>query len=177
MITRYSQPIKLNKDGHMQGIVTKPKPQQKLAVDLILSGKAKSLRDAARQAGYKKDSVHNVHRAITHAVGVRVYLAKLDQKAKEKFGMSLPDKVADTFFKGLNATKLYGKDAVKHVDYATRLQYADRFARFFKWETTGIEDGKSEYNQFNFFQAKPEDQEKFHANLKSFIKRSYGDKI
>jgi hypothetical protein len=166
--------LKFNKNGNLTGIVDKPRPKQKLMVDLKLSGRAETITDAARQAGYRDSSLHNVH-ILTQSVGVRTYLATIDKKSRKRFGMTLPDKVMNTYFEALDATKLYGKNAVEHPDHKVRIEAADRYAGFFKWKETGIEDKKNEYNQFNFFQTKAEDQEKFHANLKSFIKKSYNE--
>ena len=156
-----------------RGLVILPTAKQKLATDLVLSGKAKSVPDAMRKAGYSKAAVHNATAAFVRSQGVGVYLKSLDEKSREKFGMCIQDKVMNVYYEGLEATKLFGKDAVEHPDHKTRIEAADRMANFFGWNKLGIEDESKQYNQFNFFNVKPEAQQKFNENLKDFIKKSY----
>ena len=150
-----------------------PTPRQKLTTDLILSGKAKSVPDAMRQAKYSDSSVHNATKVFVRSKGVEAYLNSLDEKSREKFGMSIQDKVMNVYYEGLEATKLFGKRAVEYPDHPTRISAADRMAKFFGWETSGIEDEGKQFNQFNFFDVKPEKQKEFQDNLKKFIKKSY----
>lgn len=169
-------PKKVARDGSQRGVVKQPTPKQKLAVDLLVSGRAKNLSDAARKAGYSENSALDATRMIVKSSGVQVYLEKLDAISKEKFGLSIADKVMNTYFEALDATKLYGKNAEEHADTPSRIAAADRLSRFLGWEASKLadpnEDGK-EYNQFNFFNVNPEKQKLFHENLKSFIKKSY----
>ena len=148
--------------------------KQKMAVDAIISGKAKSKMGAMRIAGYSKSSTNDAVTRLFNGGGIKKYLAELDRKSREKFGLTIQDKVMETYLNGLDATKLYGKKAKEHPDHLARIAYADRFSKFFGWEKTGIEDKANEYNQFNFFQVKPEDQKKFHTNLKEFINKQSG---
>ena len=150
----------------------KPTDKQRMAIDLILSGKAKTLTDALRQAGYSKNSVKVPKQILFNRKGVQVYLAHLDDKSRKLFKKSIQDKVMDTYFEGLDATSLHGKDAVEHPDYTTRVNTADRFSKFFGWERGLKEDDGSKYNQFNFFNVDPEKQKQFHENLKKFIKKT-----
>lgn len=156
-----------------RGHVILPTAKQKLATDLLLSGKASSVPDAMRQAKYSPSSVNNSGKVFVRSQGVEVYLKSLDEKSREKFGMSIQDKVMNVYYEGLEATKLFGKEAIEHPDHPTRISAADRMASFFGWQKLGIEDESKQYNQFNFFNVKPEKQKLFQENLKSFIKKSY----
>jgi hypothetical protein len=127
--------------------------KNKLAVDLLISGQAKSKKDAIRKAGYSQGSVGDASR-IFKQVGIVKYLQTLDTKAKEKFGLSIQDKVMSTYFEALDATKLYGKEAVEHPDFGIRIASADRFTKFFGWMSIEPTDDSKQFNQFNFFNAK-----------------------
>ena len=157
-----------NKDGSPRA-----SPRQKLATDLILSGKAKSLKDAAKKAGYPPATAGNATVAVFRTPGVKGYLKKLDDISKKRFGSSIQDKVMNVFFEALDATRLYGKDAIEHPDHAIRVQAADRFAKFFGWENYGVGDESKRFNQFNFFNVDPNKQKAFHDNLKRMIKKAY----
>ncbi len=151
---------------------SKPTAKNKLAVDLLISGNAKGKEDALRKAGYTEGSVTNASH-IFKQVGVLNYLKSLDQASREKFGKSIQDKVMGTYFDALDATKLYGKEAIEHPDYRVRIESADRFTKFFGWELVEPTEEGKQFNQFNFFNVNPNKQRQFHENLKSFLKKSY----
>src|SRR4030042_453388 len=113
-------------------------PKQRLAVDLLISGKARNKSDALRKAGYNRGSVSSKSK-LFKSVGVLKYLARLDKKSQKKIGRSIQDNVMGTYFSALKATKLYGKNAIKHPDFRTRIESADCFARLFGWEKEGGE--------------------------------------
>jgi hypothetical protein len=149
-----------------------PTDMQRMAVNLIVSGQAKSVHQAMKKAGYSKHSAMHKKQDFIMRHGVQTYLRRLDDRARMKWGMAVQDKIMDTYAEALDATKLYGKKAIEHPDHSVRIQAADRFSRFFKWTEEGIDDDKKQFNQFNFFNANPEQQKKFHDNLKHFIKES-----
>ena len=146
-------------------------PMQKKAVDLILSGKAKSLHQAMKMAGYSDGTAKTPSKNLVRQKGVQLYLSRANNKAMERWNESIQDKVMDVYTDGLDATRLYGKNAVEHPDHMTRLQFADRFSRFFGWEKT-IDDDAKKFNQFNFFNVSKEDRDKYKERLKEFLKNS-----
>src|SRR3990167_4824318 len=131
-------------------VVKGPTPLQKRGVDNILSGKYKTYAHALRDAGYAPSVAAHAEDKFFKAKGVQLYLKTLSKVAKKRWSVSLPDKVALTYLDGLEATKLYGKNAVEHPDHAVRLSYADRFAEFFGWRR-GEAVGSVKNQQFNFF--------------------------
>jgi len=145
--------------------------KQKKAVDLLLSGQATSRTDAMRKAGYKKGSYNKPRYALDQRKGVQLYLKTPDAKSRKLFKVSLEDKVMNTFFEGMDAEKLYGKDAIRAPDYSVRIAAADRFAKFFGWDR-GIPEDRGQYNQFNFFNVPKEKQQQYHERLKMFLKNT-----
>lgn len=88
----------------------------------------------------------------------------------------LPRLVIKTYIEGLNATKLYGKNAIKHPDFRTRIIFADRLAEFFKWrrqEGTAAAPAGTNYSQFNFFSVPEDKRGKFDQDFKVFLKHFY----
>jgi len=147
-----------------------PTPMQKRGVDNILSGKYKTMAPALRDAGYA-NSVADAPRAnFFNLKGVQLYLKTLSKVAKKRWSLSLPDKVAMTYLDGLEATKLMGKNAIEHPDFAVRLTYADRFAEFFGWKNQQPAPG-SKLQQFNFFSVPEEDRKDFNERFKIFLKQ------
>lgn len=155
-----------------QGERVLPTAKQKLATDMILSGKAVSVPDAMRKAGYSDSSAHNATKVFTRSQGVDIYLKSLDALSRKKFGMSIQDKVMNVYYEGLEATKLFGKEGIEHADHPTRILAADRMAGFFGWNKVGVEDETKQFNQFNFFNVKQDKQKEFQSNLKEFLKKS-----
>ncbi len=157
-----------DKRGHLLHV----RPKQKLAVDLLLSGRATTPTQAVRMARYKETVVRNAETHVMRSKGVALYLKNLDDACRKKYGMSLQDKTMNVYYEALDSTKLFGKEAIDHPDHPTILQAADRMAKFFGWEKGDIDDDSKQYNQFNFFNVKPEQQAKFQDNLKNLIKKS-----
>ena len=150
-----------------------PSPRGKRAIGLILSGEAKSMAAAARKAGYAPSTSRVAAKDVFKTKGVIAYLKRLNAESQKKFGLVLQDKVMKTYFEGLDATKLYGKNAIKHPDFRVRIEAADRFAKFFRWVEGGFENPAGKFNQFNFFNVDPAKQKQFHENLRQMVRRSY----
>ena len=102
----------------------KPTPLQKMAVDNILSGKFKTKKAAMLDAGYSEPVSGNPSQQLAHRKGVQAYLKSLGGKAISKWGMPIEDKVMDVYMEGLDATRLYGKDAIEHPDWGARKSFA-----------------------------------------------------
>ncbi len=165
-------------------------PKAKRLADNLLVGKPSG--QAIKQAGYKVGRQRQLKR-VMETKGVQHYLKRINQELelenakfekdptkKHKYievrsGESiLPRLVIKTYAEGLNATKLYGKNAIAHPDYKTRLLFADRLAEFFVWRKP--DEGApapANYNQFNFFSAPQQDREKFGAEFKRFLELFY----
>lgn len=151
-------------------------PKQKAAVDNVLSGQYKykgknSIRASMMAAGFSEATSGDPTRNLAERQGVQIYLEKLGEKAKKKFGMELRDKVMETYLDGLEATKLMGKDSIEHPDYSTRLAFADRFSDFFGWLEQRRE--AKAYNQYNFFSVNEKERAKFNTNFKGFLDKYY----
>ena len=132
------------------------------------------MKSAAEKVGYSPSTVNNAGVAVFKTPGVRAYLNKLDQESRKKFGLSIQDKVMNTFFEALDANKLHGVKRFKeYPDHPTRIVAADRFTRFLGWEDAGIQDESKRFNQFNFFNVDPNKQKQFHSNLKNMIRKAY----
>ena len=117
----------------------KPTPMQKQAVDNVISGQfvrkngKPNVSAAMRGAGYAESSVHKATETLGKAKGVQAYLKELGGEAMKRWNMSVQDKVMDVYLDGLDATRLFGKDAIEHPDHLTRKAFADRFSEFFGW--------------------------------------------
>ena len=151
-------------------VVYAPTAMQKQGVDNILSGKYRNFAPALRDAGYTKSVANAPGHNFFNAQGVQLYLKTLSKVAKKRWNVSLPDKVALTYLDGLEATKLAGKDAIEHPDFATRLTYADRFAEFFGWRQDKPM-GNIKNQQFNFFSVDEKERQDFNENFKTFLKQ------
>src|SRR3990167_6525182 len=151
----------------------KPTPMQRQAVDGVLSGKFKKVRQAMRDAGYTEASVHNADRVIGKAKGVEAYLRELGGEAMKRWHMSIQEKVMSVYMDGLDAKKLYGKDAIEYPDHLARKAFADRFAEFFGWVQTAQLSPGSRIQQFNFFGIADEKRKEFNTNFNKFLDRYY----
>lgn len=150
-----------------------PTKRQVRAVNNIISGEYKTKADALRAAGYSEKSATHQSATLFKNKGIQTYLRKLNRQSRAKFGVALPDKVAMTYLEGLEATKLFGKDAVEHPDWQARKQFADSFAEFFGWKQPQLPSA-SVNQQFNFFSIPEKDKERFNNNFKSFLGKYYG---
>ncbi|HZX13020.1 MAG: hypothetical protein UV58_C0013G0008 [Candidatus Wolfebacteria bacterium GW2011_GWC1_43_10] len=151
-------------------VVYGPTPMQKRGVDNILSGKYNAAAPALRDAGYKPKTVINPQENFFKAQGVGLYLKTLSKVAKKRWNVSLPDKVALTYLDGLEATKLYGKNAIEAPDYMARKVYADRFAEFFGWTHGDLAPG-AKLQQFNFFSVDEKTRNDFNSHFREFLKQ------
>jgi len=151
-------------------VITGPTPMQKRGVDNILSGNYNAAAPALRDAGYKPSTAIKSQDNFFKAKGVGLYLKTLSKVAKKRWNVSLPDKVALTYLDGLEATKLYGKNAIEAPDYMARKAYADRFAEFFGWTHGDLAPG-AKLQQFNFFSVSPEERTEFNDKFKDFLKQ------
>ena len=146
--------------------------RQKRGVDNILSGKYNAAKPALVDAGYTPQVASNPQNKFFKAQGVQLYLKTLSKVAKKRWSLSLPDKIAMGYLDGIEATKLFGKDAIEHPDYMARLSYLDRFAEFFGWrKAEGISHTKLQ--QFNFFSVPAEEKKDFNEKFKVFLKQTY----
>ena len=146
---------------------------QERAVTNVISGEYKTKRDALRAAGYSETTVQHRAANVLGGKGIQSYLKKLNRQSRAKFGVALPDKVAMTYMEGLEATKLFGKDAVEHPDWQARKQFADSFAEFFGWKQPQLPVG-SQINQFNFFSIPEAKRQVFNDKFKQFLGKFYG---
>lgn len=154
----------------MAGLPTRP---EKLVNNLI-SGEYKTKEGAAIAAGYSPNTARDGKsiNKVLKSEAVEIYLKKLDKMARARFKSSLHDKVMETYLDGLEATKLFGKDAIEHPDYMARKAFADKFAEFFGW-TKGTPQGGGSQNQFNFFMFKKEEREDFNQQFEGFLRKFY----
>ena len=154
---------------------TKPSPLQKRAVDNVLSGNFKSVASAMREAGYSETTSHRPAEKLARSKGVQAYLEQLGGKAIQKFGMSLEDKVAETYLEGLTATKLYGKNAIEHPDWTARKSFADALASFLGWTKDQSQVGNI-HRQFNYFGVSEDQRDVFNKKFSDFLNKFYADK-
>ena len=147
-----------------------PTIMQKRAIDNVLSGKHKTMKSAMLAAGYSKASATVPKQMLKDKPGVQKYLAQLDEEAKKNGGKGLKSKVISVYYDGLNATKLVGRGAIEHPDYAVRKMYADKFSEFFKWDNNNSPVINSKKTQINFFSIPKEEQEKFNENFAKFMR-------
>src|SRR3989344_1997291 len=151
---------------------TKPSSLQKRAVDNVLSGNFKSVAEAMREAGYSGTTSYRPSEKLAKSKGVQAYLKQLGDKAIQKFGMSLEDKVLEVYLEGLDAQKPYGKSAELFPDHIIRLQFADRFAYFFGWAKDQSQVGKI-HQQFNYFGISEDQRDVFNKKFSDFLNKYY----
>jgi|SRR3990167_501372 len=152
---------------------TKPSSLQKRAVDNVLSGNFKSVAEAMREAGYSGTTSYRPSEKLAKSKGVQAYLKQLGDKAIQKFGMSLEDRVLEVYLEGLDAQKPYGKNAELFPDHMTRLQFANSFASFFGWQKDQTREGKVQ-QQFNFFNTTSEEERNaFNKKFNDFLNKYY----
>jgi len=151
--------------------------KQRRAVDNIVTGKFKTAPPAMRDAGYTLESSKEPDKNLFSRRGVELYLKTLSKVCKNRFNLSLQDKVMTTYLDGLEATKLYGKNAIEHPDTMARIASADRFAEFFGWKRGVVPTASQQFNQFNFFSIDQEEQKRFNDNFKNMLGKYYEDQI
>lgn len=161
----------------MKSYKVKPTEKQIQTVDNIVSGKFKKLAPAMRDGGYSQSSSLSSQNAFLKRRGVELYLKTLSKLCKRRFNLSLQDKVMTTYLDGLEATKLFGKDAIEHPDHLTRMSAADRFAEFFGWKRGFMPVAGQQFNTFNFFSVEQEEQKKFNDNFKNMLGQFYNGQI
>src|SRR3990167_1627478 len=154
---------------------SKPTIKQKRAVQNILGGQFRNVAEAMRDAGYSQTTSHRPKEKLANAKGVQAYLEQLGGKAIQKFGMSLEDKVAETYLEGLTATKLYGKNAIEHPDWAARKSFADALASFLGWTKDQSQVGNI-HRQFNYFGVSEDQRDVFNKKFSDFLNKFYADK-
>jgi len=140
--------------------------RQKRATDNIMSGEFETEKDALVDAGYS-ESIAEKPYIVKNSEGVAQYLQTFDAKAQVKFGVSLRSKVQDVLLDGLQATKLYGKDAISHPDYNSRLSYTKVIS-----EMLGILESKDKggKTQVNFFMFDDKQRKNFNNVFNSFVR-------
>lgn len=143
---------------------------QKKAVNGIIEGKPAG--QAMVDAGYSKVTASHPQQNLVARAGVQAYLEKFDEVSRRKFGMNLQEKLIETFTDGLEATKLFGKNAVKHEDHSTRFVYASKLSELLGWSKS-VEVPNQQNTQYNFFAVGEEEQNIFSEKLKDFLKKSY----
>lgn len=147
--------------------------KQKSAVDNIISGKARTIKKAMRQAGYSDGSSKNPGNNLLARRGVQEYVKTLNRIAQEKFGIGVKDKLALTYVEGLEATKLYGADALEAPDWQSRHKFAESVARFLNLVEQAGEGRRVQANQFNFFSVSNEEKQAINKNFTEFLKKFY----
>jgi hypothetical protein len=175
----------------------KIRSNNKLAVDKILVGvpATQAIRETGHTPHRRQIVRHNAIKRVMESKGVQFYLKRINEALevenakflKSKEGKSkaiemrvgeriLPRLVIKTYVEGLNATKLYGKDAIEHPDTKVRILAADRLSEFFKWrrqEGTPSSPTGTNYSQFNFFSVPEDKRGKFDQDFKVFLKHFY----
>ena len=165
------QPARQTPSGNI-----KPRPER--LVDNIISGEYKTREGAAIAAGYSPTSArHGLAKKILESEAVQVYLKKIDKVSREKYHSSIQDSVMNTYFEGLKATKLFGKDGIEHPDWLARKSFADKFAEFFGWSTPfGSPNLHPQGNQqFNFFMFSKEEKRDFNSSFEGFLRQFYAN--
>lgn len=159
-----------NHKGNHGTTVTGPTPRGKRAVDNWLSGKFKTKKDALLEAGYSQSTASTNAHNVFQTQGIQLYLKTLSKISKHRTGLSLPDKVAMVYLDGLEATKLYGKNAIEAPDWQARKAFADKFSEFFGWSHPQFAPG-SKFQQFNFFATPVEERQSFNDDFKVFLRQ------
>lgn len=170
---------------------------------VTIAGKAKQLTDkllvgtpsgqAIKESGYQVTRQRNTKR-VMETKGVQFYLKRINQALEEenkKFLASpesksqaievrvgekiLPRLVIKAYVEGLNATRLYGRNAKVYPDFKTRMEAADRLAEFFKWrrQEGAVVPTAPTYSQFNFFSVPKEKRGAFDNQFKEFLQHFY----
>ena len=156
----------------------KPSPRQIQAVDNWVSGKYKSKKAAIIDAGYDELTA-NRGDDVFKRKGAQIYIKTLSVMAKRRFNMPIANKIMGVYLDGLDATKLYGKDAVEHPDHRTRKEFADRLSELIEFVPTTYMPGSApqgkgaNFNQFNFFSMAEKERENYNNNFKDFLTKYY----
>lgn len=148
-----------------------PNKRQKTAVQAFLDGH--KWAEALRLAGYShKTALHLTKKDFIKSRGAQAYFKQLGDKAMKRFGISLPDKIMQGYFDGIEAMKVVatGGIAREYPDLVTRKTYLDRFAEFFGWTKHKL-SRVDQYNAYNFFSGVGEqERNNFNEKFKAFLK-------
>ncbi|MBU0598683.1 hypothetical protein KKF61_06925 [Patescibacteria group bacterium] len=146
----------------------KTTPMQKRAVDNLMSGQYKTDKAAIMAAGFSKQSAEKGKSMILKTTGAQKYLENFEQKALDRFGMTLESKLQDVYLDGLDADKPWGKNNII-PDFDVRKKYADRIA-----EMLGVIETKSKKaaQQFNFFMFDKKERGQFNQMFNKFVRDS-----
>ena len=147
----------------------KPTEKQSKAINGVLTGKKPT--QAMTEAGYSPKTASHARQNFFQSRGVAKYLAEMDKKSRELFKMNLGDKLVEVYLKGLEASKLHGRNAVEHPDYLTQLAYADKISELVGW--TKEEKTQIFNNQYNFFSFPQEERGGFNKAFDRFMRNYY----
>ena len=149
--------------------VVEPTELQKKGVENIMSGDFQSRPKALEGAGYSKKSSKKGSDWVKQA-GVHKYVELLDKESIRKYGKEngIRAKVVEVYVAGLEATKLFGKNAIEHPDWLARKAFADRVAPMLGMGTGAPEPGKG--NQYNFFMFDNREKSEFNSAFGKFVK-------
>ena len=144
--------------------------RQKKGVANLLSGDYPTKKAALMDAGYtSKGSVSRNPATFMRQKGVQKYVKLLDKESRRVFnGQGIEKKVIEVYVDGLQATKLFGKNAVKHPDFLARKAYADRISPMVGIE--GGDKGGGDQNQYNFFMFSNQEKNDFNKDFAKFVK-------
>ncbi|QQG41268.1 MAG: hypothetical protein HYV90_03800 [Candidatus Woesebacteria bacterium] len=145
----------------------KPTNKQVAAINGIIEGKSAGV--AMREAGYSRVTALNPKQNLVGTSGAKAYLQKLDKLSLCKYKLHLADKLADTTLNGLEATKLFGKDAIVHPDWSARAIFVKMLN-----EIVGVTKPPEvlvNNRQFNFFKVGEVERSKFNNKLKEFLRK------
>jgi len=147
--------------------------RQKKGVANLLSGDYPSKKAALVAAGYTSPaSVSRNPATFMRQKGVQKYVKLLDKESRRIFnGQGIEKKVIEVYVAGLKATKLFGKNAVKHPDYLARKAYADRISPMVGIE--GGDKGGKDQNQYNFFMFNNQEKNDFNEAFGKFVKNHF----
>lgn len=140
----------------------------------VIDGYLKGLpwTEALRAAGYNRSSaLHYSKKEFLNSKGVQRYISQMDKHAQKRFGDSLPDKVMEVYFDGLEATKAVkvGQQTEEVPDWSARKSFADKFSEFFGWSREQVPTETQ--NQYNFFSVPKSEQEAFNQKFKEFLRK------
>lgn len=145
----------------------KPTNKQVAAINGIIEGKSAGV--AMRDAGYSRVTALNPRQNLVGTSGAKAYLQKLDKLSYRKYKLNLADKLADTTLNGLEATKLFGKDAIEHPDWSARALFVkmlNEIAGVTKPQEISVNN-----RQFNFFKVSEGERTEFNNKLKDFLRK------
>lgn len=125
--------------------------------------KGMTKKDAALDAGYSESSADSAKQAIEDRPSV--------QSLMKQAGIT-QDSLIKTLKKGMKATRLYGKSAIVHPDYATRHKYMTTGFRIL-----GVETEKPSAVINNVVVNQNENVEELNTEFNQFIQQKFGTRI